>query len=151
MLRKLALLSALSWTICTAASADAACVDLQKSNSLSFDGALSYRIFPGPPNYADVRKGDAPEPGYILKLDQPICVTGDEFVDASDTFDLIQIFPDGSGKAAQALGKELRRLVGRRVSVEGKSAFGAHTGHHHAPLVMPITRIEIASERRIHR
>lgn len=37
-------------------------------------------------------------------------------------------------------------MVGRRVRVEGKSAFGAHTGHHHAPLLLPITQITSASD-----
>lgn len=28
-------------------------------------------MFAGPPNFEDVRKGDAPEPSYILALDSP--------------------------------------------------------------------------------
>jgi hypothetical protein len=151
MLRSQAFLSAICFAIAVAAPADAACVNLQEPNSVSFEGTLIRRTFAGPPNYEDVRKGDAREPAYILKLDEPICAAGDEFVDAGSKFDLIQIFPDGTGAAAQGLAKELRRLAGQRVSVEGKSAFGAHTGHHHAPLVMPITRIAIAPARRSHR
>jgi Domain of unknown function (DUF4431) len=138
--RQINLLAAILLVAATA-SATAECVDLQQPGRLAFEGTLSYRVFAGPPNYEDVRKCDAPEPGYILKLDEPMCAAGDEFVDANDKFDLIQLFPDGTGRAARTLAKELRRLVGRRVSVEGKSAFGAHTGHHHAPLVMPISRI----------
>jgi hypothetical protein len=42
---------------------------------------LNYRIFAGPPNYEDVRKGDTPEPIYILTLAEPICASRDEFVD----------------------------------------------------------------------
>jgi Domain of unknown function (DUF4431) len=145
--RQINLLAAILLVAATA-SATAECVDLQQPGRLAFEGTLSYRVFAGPPNYEDVRKGDAPEPGYILKLDEPMCAAGDEFVDANDKFDLIQLFPDGTGRAARTLAKELRRLVGRRVSVEGKSAFGAHTGHHHAPLVMPISRIVPASPRR---
>ena len=151
MLRSQALLSAICFAIAAAAPADAACVNLQEPTGLSFEGTLTRRIFAGPPNYQDVRKRDTPEPAYILKLDQPICAAGDEFVDADSKFDLIQIFPDGSGTVARGLAKELRRLIGQRVAVEGKSASGAHTGHHHAPLVMPITRIAIASARRSHR
>jgi hypothetical protein len=112
---------------------------------LSFEGTLNYRIFAGPPNYQDVRKGDTPEPTYILKLAEPICVSGDEFIDPGDKFDQVQIFSEPSDKAAQALSRDLRRLVGKRVVVEGTSPFGAHTGHHHAPLMLPITRISIAS------
>jgi Domain of unknown function (DUF4431) len=145
------LLSAICFTIWAAGPADAACVNLQEPTSLAFEGTLTRRTFAGPPNYEDVRKGDAPERTYILKLDERICAAGDEFVDAGSRFDLIQLFPDGAGAAGQGLAKELRRLVGQRVSVEGKSAFGAHTGHHHAPIVMPMTRIAVAPARRSHR
>jgi hypothetical protein len=107
---------------------------------------LNYRIFAGPPNYEDVRKGDAPEPTYILTLTEPICASGDEFVDPGDKFHQVQIFPGSSDKATQALSRDLRRLVGKRVVVDGASPFGAHTGHHHAPLVLPITRISVASD-----
>jgi hypothetical protein len=133
-------------TFCLASEASAACIDLKQANNLSFEGILNYRIFAGPPNYEDVRKGDAPEPTYILTLPEPICASGDEFVDQSDKFNEVQIFPESSDKAAQALSRDLRRLVGKRVVVEGTSPFGAHTGHHHAPLMLPITRISVASD-----
>jgi len=44
----------------------------------------------------------------------------------------------------QTLWRELRRLVGQRVHVEGTGAFGRHTGHHHAPLMLPISKISVA-------
>jgi Domain of unknown function (DUF4431) len=142
---RLAVLSLICMTLCIASAANAACIDLKQTNMLSFEGTLNYRIFAGPPNYQDVRKGDTPEPTYILKLAEPICVSGDEFIDPGDKFDQVQIFSEPSDKAAQALSRDLRRLVGKRVVVEGTSPFGAHTGHHHAPLMLPITRISIAS------
>jgi len=138
-------LSSLCFSICAAAlSANAACVDLKQTSSLSFEGVLSYRIFAGPPNYEDVRKGDTPEPAYILSLDAPACATGDDFSNPGKPFDKIQIYPAETDGAGHALWRELRQLVGKRVAVDGKSAFGAHTGHHHAPLLLPIIRIEIA-------
>ena len=143
----LAALALIGLTFCLAPEANAACIDLKQANKLSFEGMLNYRIFAGPPNYEDVRKGDTPEPTYILTLTEPICASGDEFVDPGDKFDQVQIFPGSSDKAAaQALSRDLRRLVGKRVVVEGASPFGAHTGHHHAPLVLPITRISVASD-----
>jgi len=132
-------------TLGLASAANAACLDLKQTNVLSFEGTLNYRIFAGPPNYEDVRRGDTPEPTYILTLTEPICASGDEFVDPRDTFSQVQIFPESSGKAVPALAKDLRRWVGKRVVVEGASPFGAHTGHHHAPLLLPITRIALAS------
>jgi len=139
--------SVLALSLCLsipALSANAACVDLRQTGTLSFEGALSYRIFAGPPNYEDVRKGDTPEPAYILSLGAPICATGDEFIDPGKSFDKIQIYPAESNGSGHALWRDLRQLAGKRVSVEGKSAFGAHDGHHHAPLLLPITAVAIA-------
>ena len=143
MLRNLSVLSAIGLTICINASANASCIDLKQTDTLSFEGTLNYRIFPGPPNYEDVRKGDTPEPTYILKLEEPICATGDEFVDQNVKFDRIQIFPE-SGKAGQALWRDLRGLIGQRVVVAGTGAFGRHTGHHHAPLMLPTASVSAA-------
>jgi hypothetical protein len=137
--------SLIGLTFGLASVANTACLDVKQTNVLSFEGTLNYRIFAGPPNYEDVRKGDTPEPTYILTLDEPICASGDEFVDPRDKFSQVQIFPEFSDKAAPALSRDLRRWVGKRVVVEGTSPFGAHTGHHHAPLMLPITRISIGS------
>lgn len=122
--------------------ARSACLDLEKENTLSFSGMLTFHIFGGPPYNGGVTKGDTPEPGYILKLDSPICVVGDEFVDPSDKIDRIQVYPESDQDKARAVAEGLRRLVGVHVRVEGKSPFGAHTGHHHAPLMLPITRVD---------
>src|SRR5258707_13500190 len=132
MLRTLSVLSTIGLTICINASANASCIDLKQTDTLSFEGTLNYRIFPGPPNYEDVRKGDTPEPTYILKLEEPICATGDEFVDQNVKFDRIQIFPE-SGKAGQALWREPRGPFGERELVEGTGAFVRHRGPRHVP------------------
>lgn len=117
------------------------CLDLKASKVVRLEGTLTRKIFPGPPNYADVRKGDKAEPAYILQLKQPICVAGDEFIDANKRIDRVQIFSEFEEKDNKALARELRRSVGRVVVVEGASPFGAHTGHHHAPLLLPISKM----------
>jgi uncharacterized protein DUF4431 len=143
-MQRLALALLLSGSMCLAAlSANSACIDLKQTTSFSFAGTLSYSIFAGPPNYEDVRKGDSPEPTYILKLDAPTCVTGDEFLKPDQRFDKIQVYPAESGTAGRFLSRDLRRFVNKPVVVQGKSPFGAHTGHHHAPLLLPITEIAI--------
>jgi hypothetical protein len=144
VLKRVALPLVISFSTCAVAlSANAACIDLKQTSSFSFEGGLSYSIFAGPPNYEDVRKGDTPEPTHILKLDAPICATGDESLNPNDRFDKIEVYPAESGAAGRFLSRDLRRLVGKRVVVEGNSAFGAHTRHHHAPLLLPITNIAI--------
>jgi hypothetical protein len=83
--------SLIGLTLGLASAANAACLDLKQTNVLSFEGTLDYRIFAGPPNYEDVRKGDTPEPTYILTLAEPICASGDEFVDPRDKFSQVQM------------------------------------------------------------
>jgi len=131
--------------IVSSSLANPACLDISQTGSLAFEGTLTFHIFGGPPYNGGVRLGDTPEPTYILKLDKPICVTGDEFADPSTSIERVQIYPENLGMDRE-LKRELRDLVGRRVRVEGKSAFRAHTGHHHAPLLLPITRIQSASD-----
>ena len=86
-----------------ALSAHAACIDVKQASSISFEGTLSYRIYAGPPNYEDVRKGDTPEPTYILTLDTPTCATGDDFLKPDKTFDKIQIYPAETDGPRQGL------------------------------------------------
>jgi len=117
------------------------CLDITQPHSFRFKGVLTHKVFPGPPNYQDVRKGDKPESAYILQLAKPICVSGDEFVDPNAQIERIQIFPQYADTKDEALWRALRNLVGRSVVVEGKEPFGAQTGHHHAPLLLPITAI----------
>ena len=72
MLQKLKLSSAAWVFICTmwmACAGNAACIDVKQTDRLYFQGTLSHQIFPGPPNFEDVRKGDAREAAYILTLD----------------------------------------------------------------------------------
>ena len=120
------------------AAENANCVDVRDSASLRFEGTLELRTFAGPPNYEDVRKGDTPEPTYILRLDNPTCAFGDEFLDPKQKIDRLHISASGMG---------LRGFVGQRIAITGSEAFGAHTGHHHAPLVMMVKSVAKASER----
>jgi hypothetical protein len=139
MLQRLALLAAV--LIGAGAQATGACPDVRQSAPLSFKGTLNYRVFPGPPNYEDIKKGDKPEPAYIIKMDSPICATGDEFLDGKETFDRIQILMDDSSQADRTLWQGLRQMDGTHVLVTGKAGFGAQTGHHHAPLLMTLVGI----------
>jgi hypothetical protein len=58
------------------ALASGPCLDIDQAQTIVFEGKLTHKIFPGPPNYEDVRRGDRPEPSYILQLQKPICVSG---------------------------------------------------------------------------
>jgi len=52
MSQSFALPSLLCFAICTSL-ANAACIDVKQTKSFSFEGLLSYTIFPGQPNYED--------------------------------------------------------------------------------------------------
>jgi hypothetical protein len=141
MLHRLAFVVMVSAMIGVGSLANAACIDVRQKEPLAFKGTLNYRIFPGPPNYEDVKKGDKPEPAYIIKLDTPICAIGDEFLDSKETIDQIQLLMDDSSQSGRTLWQSLRQMEGKRIAVSGKSGFGAQTGHHHAPLLMTLVGI----------
>lgn len=123
-----------------AANADAACFDLSKSEPHSLTGLLSHRMFAGPPNFQDVQRGDMPEPGYVLQLPEPICLSGDEFADPRKMFSEVQLVE--MDKTATAL----RSLLNRNVTVELSQPMAAETGHHHRPLVAWVKDIVVADD-----
>lgn len=128
----LALLALLASTIV----ANARCMEVTSESTVTVTGSLARPIFPGPPNYTDVRQGDTPEPAYILTLDDPFCVN-EEFLRDSALVDTIQLLD---------VPETARALIGRTVTVTGHDIFGAHTGHHRAPLLMTTQTIEAFKE-----
>ncbi|NEX93204.1 hypothetical protein [Caulobacter sp. 17J65-9] len=106
------------------------CYDLAKGQPRELTGTLDYVVYPGPPNYEDVRAGDTPEPSYVLRLTRPICLTGDEFANEDQTFSAVQLV------ATQAVpGQTLKAYLHRQVTVVFGDRMAATTGHHHEPLV----------------
>jgi hypothetical protein len=100
------------------------------------EGWLTRRTFAGPPNYQDVRHGDAPEPSYILVLPHDICISdGGQLADPGQLFRTVQLYANDARTR-----RALRAAIGRNVQVRGEP-FAAHTGHHHAPLVMEVSRL----------
>lgn len=105
------------------------CYDLGKGQPASLEGKLTSIIFPGPPNYEDVRTGDTPEPAYVLQLPHPICLKGDEFADPQNGFSAVHLVSMPGTQRA------LRALLNLKVHVDLTQQMAAHTGHHHEPLV----------------
>ncbi|WP_239020019.1 hypothetical protein [Novacetimonas maltaceti] len=92
-------------------------------------------MFPGPPNYEDVQTGDTPEPSYVLKLHDPICLSGDEAADPSKSFQYVQLV------SGQGIDEQFRHLLHKDVTVHLTDAMAAVTGHHHEPLVATVTSV----------
>lgn len=108
-----------------------ACMDLRKPDAkATVSGQLTVQIFAGPPNYESIANGDAEEKALILELPRRLCANDGEFIDGTTKFDHVHV-----SSRIPALLDVLNAAVGRRVTVRGE-AFGAHTGHHRAPLVL---------------
>ena len=107
------------------------CMDLRKpAAKATVSGELTVQIFAGPPNYESIAKGDAEEKALILELPRRLCANDGEFIDGTTKFDRVHV-----SSRIPALLDVLNAAVGRRVTIRGE-AFGAHTGHHRAPLVL---------------
>jgi hypothetical protein len=115
--------------------ADAACLDVSTLQSGSFDGVVEFHIYPGAPGFRDVQAGDTPEPTYVLRLFNAICIRGDEFANPAMAFSTVQLITDS------VMGQRLRGKIGRKVMLRFTDPFAAHTGHHHAPLLVRVTEV----------
>lgn len=122
-------------TVVVSSSAKSACYDLSRSEPIFLSGFLTGRIFPGPPEYEDVQKGDTPKQTYILALPGPICVKGDENADPNLKFNEVHLVStDDTSKA-------MRSLINSTVEVTVIESMAAITGHHHRPLVAWVSAI----------
>jgi len=120
-------------------SGPAACFDLSRGEPSSLTGQLLFAIAAGAPGFADVQKGDTPEPIYVLHLDQPICIEGDDMADPSDYFDEVQVVPEKVPEGA------LKAMINRRVTLGLYDGMAATTGHHHRPLVAWVNAVAPAA------
>jgi len=104
-------------------------------------GTLIQKTFPGPPNYESVRKGDKAEVDWLVELRSPVCVTEDkadpDLNPSQDRIHELQLV-----LSPEAF-KDYRNLMGRDVVAQG-TLFGAHTGHHHTPVLLTVSSIKPA-------
>jgi hypothetical protein len=78
-----------------------------------------------------------PERPYILRLAADACLDANEVDEAVKNTRTVHVFTFD-----EKLQPALRRAVGKLVVVHG-SPFAAETAHHHAPIVMKITEINL--------
>lgn len=135
MVATLAALVVSAW--CAAADA-APCYDIGAGEPRSLSGTIEYHVFPGPPGYSDIQKGDTPEPRYVLHLDGPICIRGDEFADPRTPITRVQL------TGSEYVGSLLKANVGRHVRLSLTDPIPAQTGHMHEPLVETVTSVVAA-------
>ncbi|WP_164212817.1 DUF4431 domain-containing protein, partial [Stenotrophomonas maltophilia] len=83
----------------------------------------------------------------ILTLRQETCVNaeGDQEL-ARVRLSRIHLRLDERNPGSRAAYRDLRRFIGRDVAISGTDGFGAHTGHHRAPLVLTIVGVNAAGD-----
>jgi hypothetical protein len=116
------------------ATVEGQCVDVSDpAAELRFAGVVEEGRFPSPSTSASPEG----EHAFILRLEGPICIAdGGDFADPQERFERIHLW--GSPQVFAAL----RRALGQPVEVSGRG-YAAHSGHHHAPMVMQVDRVTI--------
>lgn len=140
-MRKLVLILLLILLSSLQAAAQQRCLSYEPME-VKVGGTISRIVFPGPPNYLSVKRGDTPETSWVLHLLKPICVEadgGDINVSEKGVTDL-QLILDQEEFA------RYRKFVQqkRRVLVNGKLTH-AITGHHHTRVLLEVTEIKASS------
>jgi hypothetical protein len=102
------------------------------------------KVFPGPPNYESIKRGDRAETAIILSLATPTCTTAN-----NSTPDDTSI-PEANIRDVQLVlnkpadWKLAKRLLGKPVVLSG-TLFHAHTGHHRTKVLLNVTEIKVVS------
>jgi hypothetical protein len=133
------LLLAFALLIALSASASAQqCLEYGPIVSLS--GMLRSQVFPGPPNYESIKRGDRAETAIILTLRRPICTTtktpDDVYLPDTDIHNVQLVLTKPSDW------KLVKRLLGKRVLVTG-TLFHSHTGHHHTKVLVSVDELKL--------
>jgi hypothetical protein len=117
---------------------------LEYGHQVQLTGNLVRETFPGPPNFESVEKGDIPEVAWILYLDKPVCIkgrAGDDFDVGISYLKALQLVMGNKDYYQRAKG-----LLSKKVIVTGL-LFGAHTGHHHTPVLIDVKDIQLMEDK----
>ncbi len=105
---------------------------------VKLSGVIDLELFPGPPNYENIKKGDAAENIIFLKLDKPVDVVpaaGDknELSVPEHNLNIIQV---------ALMDEKDWNIVkeGEHMCIEG-ALFHEHTAHHHATVLISVQKI----------
>lgn len=114
-------------------------------------GKLTRRVFPGPPNYSSVKRGDAAEPAFILLLDHPVSVRESSVdPDLNSAEKNVRSMHVGvvldEEEEEIALQRLMRSLVGRDVVIRAELMHG-HTGHHRTDVLGWVKQIKPKGEK----
>ena len=117
----------------TCATAQAGCLKANESDQIAEGRLTSVRI--------TIEAYKLKEQAFILQLAADACLEGPDEFDKVEATRRIHVF-----SMDDALRRKLRTSVGKTVRVSG-DAFGEHTAHHHAPIVMRVSRLEVVPRK----
>jgi len=126
-MRLRAALIAIAMTATASASQAAECMRANEDGEIA-EGSLAQWTFED--------AAGRPEQAFIVTLAVPTCLAGADETDNVAKATSIHIYSSDA-----SITGSIKELVGTDVQVRG-SAFGAHTAHHHAPIVMDISEID---------
>src|SRR5688500_18092266 len=110
---------------------------------ITLTGTLRSQVFPGPPNYESIKRGDRKERAIILILTTPVCTTSHEppqgLDEAEKNVREIQLVVTKS-----AHWKTVERRLTKRVVITG-TLFHSHTGHHRTKVLINVASIRSAA------
>jgi Domain of unknown function (DUF4431) len=115
------------------------CVEYEPS-VVKLEGRIERRVFPGPPNYMSIEKGDQQDVQWVFHLSKPTCVNGKRGSDfnsesEADVSELRLVISNGGDW------KRYAPLLGREVLATGTLSH-AHTAHHRTAVLLTVRRIE---------
>ena len=113
--------------------------DYSYDQPVTISGKISRETFFGAPGYGENPETDAKEERYLLVPDQPINVIGepdpeDDSKESKYNVSKIQLIYDEKTI-------DIGKYLGSKVELTG-TFFGAHTGHHHTPVLMDVTNLK---------
>lgn len=117
--------------------------------SVSLTGTLWRCVFPGRPNFEDIKQGDEPEACVLIRLAAPITVQGNSGNDEGDYNTISEenvtdmqlcIVGDQAWETAKT-------CMSNNVVVTG-TLYHGHTGHHHTEVLMTVQSMMGLSPRR---
>jgi len=137
MKRIIVIIAAVIMAVSSAGEAQSPCLQFEPAVE-SIVGNLIRKTFPGPPNYESIKEGDTPETAWFVRLDDTLCMIGkpnDELNSENiNNIKFVQLVFLGNEY------KTKKYLIGKKVKSTG-TMFTAHTGHHHAKILMKVHKL----------
>ena len=135
-MHRLSLLAVAVVAVLVAAGTPSLAACLSYNARVNVTGTLLRVVFPGPPGYESVARGDAPEPYFVLRFNPPVCVDRDPA--GNDNPGIARLRHMQLMLQPEQYAR-LRPRLGRKIRLSGVLV-PASTGHHHTPVMLDDVR-----------